>query len=183
MNSSNGTGGPVIEMHHIHKTYTMGDIEVHALRGVSMNVKAGEFVAIMGASGSGKSTAMNILGCLDRPTKGTYILDGKDVSKLSKDARADIRTVDRLCLQGFNPVSERPRSKMSAAYAVRQHRRQRAPQEGEGCSAAGLAGRNNNRTARADSKRVAIARSLVNIRRSSSRTNRRAILTPEPRSR
>src|SRR5438093_6748615 len=82
---------PVIELDHIHKTYTMGDVEVHALRGVTLTIRQGEFVAIMGASGSGKSTTMNIIGCLDRPTRGTYVLDGEDVSEMSKDERADIR--------------------------------------------------------------------------------------------
>src|SRR6266478_7932674 len=82
---------PVIELDHIHKTYTMGDVEVHALRGVTLTIRQGEFVAIMGASGSGKSTTMNIIGCLDRPTRGTYILDGQDVSEMSRDERAEIR--------------------------------------------------------------------------------------------
>ena len=97
---------PVIQLEHIHKTYTMGDVEVHALRGVTLTIGEGEFVAIMGASGSGKSTTMNILGCLDRPTKGTYILDGEDVSEMSKDERADIRCQKiGFVFQGFNLLS------------------------------------------------------------------------------
>src|SRR5881392_1110331 len=78
---------PVIQLDHIHKTYSMGDVDVHALRGISLTIGRGEFVAIMGTSGSGKSTTMNIIGCLDRPTRGTYILDGQDVSQMSKDER------------------------------------------------------------------------------------------------
>src|SRR5688572_21347663 len=97
---------PVIELDHIHKVYTMGDVEVHALRGVSLSIREGEFVAIMGASGSGKSTTMNIIGCLDRPTRGTYIRDGEDVSQLSKDERADIRCQKiGFVFQGFNLLS------------------------------------------------------------------------------
>ena len=97
---------PVIQLDHIHKTYTMGDVEVHALRGVSLTISEGEFVAIMGASGSGKSTTMNIIGCLDRPTRGTYILDGEDVSQMSKDERADIRCQKiGFVFQGFNLLS------------------------------------------------------------------------------
>src|ERR1051325_3915862 len=97
---------PVIELEHIHKTYTMGDVEVHALRGISLTVREGEFVAIMGTSGSGKSTTMNIIGCLDRPTKGKYILDGEDVSEMSKDERADIRSRKLgFVFQGFNLLS------------------------------------------------------------------------------
>ena len=99
-------GPPIIQLDHIHKTYTMGDVEVHALRGVSLIISEGEFVAIMGASGSGKSTTMNILGCLDRPTRGTYILDGEDVSQMSKDERADIRCQKiGFVFQGFNLLS------------------------------------------------------------------------------
>ena len=81
----------VIDVHDLHKIYDAGEMSVHALKGVSLAIGEGEFVAIMGTSGSGKSTLMNILGCLDRPTSGTYTLDGIDVSELDKDARAEIR--------------------------------------------------------------------------------------------
>ena len=81
----------LIETQELSKVYGMGEIAVHALRGVDALVKEGEFVAVMGPSGSGKSTLMNILGCLDRPTNGTYVLDGEDVSGLSKDQLASVR--------------------------------------------------------------------------------------------
>jgi len=87
----------------LHKTYYMGDVEVHALQGVSFSIDRGEFVSIMGASGSGKSTLMNIIGCLDVPTEGRYLLEGRDVSRLKADQLADIRkyTVG-FVFQGFN---------------------------------------------------------------------------------
>src|ERR1700726_709015 len=82
---------PVIRLENVYKTYDLGEIQVQALRGVSLEVRQGEFVAVMGPSGSGKSTGMNILGCLDRPTRGHYFLDGVDVSGMSKTELARIR--------------------------------------------------------------------------------------------
>ncbi|MCC6294079.1 MAG: ABC transporter ATP-binding protein [Bryobacterales bacterium] len=94
---------PIIQLEHIHKVYDTGSVPVHALRDVSLTVEAGEFAAIMGASGSGKSSLMNILGCLDRPTSGRYLLDGADVSHLSKDERASVRNSKiGFVFQGFN---------------------------------------------------------------------------------
>jgi putative ABC transport system ATP-binding protein len=81
----------LMELQGVEKTYHMGDVDVHALRGVDITVEAGDFVAVMGSSGSGKSTLMNIVGCLDRPTKGRYLLDGNEVSRMSRDQLADIR--------------------------------------------------------------------------------------------
>src|SRR5580704_16151486 len=89
--TTNNTGAAVIRLEGVHKTYDLGEIQVHALRGVSLEIHAGEFVAVMGASGSGKSTLMNILGCLDKPTRGHYFLDGLDVSGMTKTELARIR--------------------------------------------------------------------------------------------
>src|SRR5256885_15293647 len=83
--------GAVVKLNNIHKTYHTGDVDVHAVRGVALKIQRGEFVALMGASGTGKSTLMNILGCLDRPSAGQYILDEADVSALDRDQLADIR--------------------------------------------------------------------------------------------
>ncbi|MBM4065936.1 MAG: ABC transporter ATP-binding protein [Planctomycetes bacterium] len=96
----------IVSLETIYKIYQMGDVQVTALNGISMTIKKGEFVAVMGASGSGKSTLMNILGCLDRPSKGKYYLEGVDVSQFSKNELADIRNKKLgFVFQSFNLLS------------------------------------------------------------------------------
>ena len=159
---------PVIQLDHIHKTYTMGDVEVHALRGISLTIREGEFVAIMGTSGSGKSTTMNIIGCLDQPTRGTYILDGQDVSHMSKDERADARCEKiGFVFQGFNLLSrtsalENVELPMLYAGLSSTERQKRAT---DALVAVGLAGREQNhpnQLSGGQQQRVAVARALVN---------------------
>ena len=97
---------PVIKLDAIHKTYHTGEVDVHAVRGISLDIFPGEFVAIMGSSGSGKSTLMNMIGALDRPTGGHYWLDGIDVSTLDRDQLADVRNEKiGFVFQGFNLLS------------------------------------------------------------------------------
>ena len=158
----------VIELDQIHKVYSTGDVEVHALRGVSLTIRKGEFVAIMGASGSGKSTTMNIIGCLDRPTRGAYILDGQDVSQLSKDERADIRNRKiGFVFQGFNLLSrtsalENVELPMLYAGLDAGERHRRAMEALKAVSLEGREANHPNQLSGGQQQRVAIARSLVN---------------------
>jgi putative ABC transport system ATP-binding protein len=157
----------VIRLDHIHKTYYMGDIEVHALRGVSLEVERGEYVAIMGPSGSGKSTTMNIVGCLDHPTRGTYRLDGLDVSQASKADLADIRNQKvGFVFQSFNLVSRTSaleNVELPMIYAgIRARERSRRAKEA--LEIVGLSDKLRNlpnQLSGGQQQRVAIARALV----------------------
>jgi putative ABC transport system ATP-binding protein len=158
----------VIRVENLHKTYRMGDVDVLALRGIDLSIQAGEFVAVMGASGSGKSTFMNILGCLDRPTSGRYFLEGQEVGSLSRDAWAHIRNKRiGFVFQGFNLLtrtSALENVELPTMYngLASQQRRNRAV---EVLSLVGLEQRLDhmpNQLSGGQQQRVAIARALVN---------------------
>ncbi len=161
-------GKPVIDVIDLKKTYTMGEMEVHALRGANIQIYAGEMVAIMGPSGSGKSTLMNIVGCLDVPSGGTYRLDGIDVSKLSDDKLAEIRSKKiGFVFQSFNLLSRTTalaNVELPLVYAgiSGRQRRQRAE---ESLTLVGLGDRLDhkpNELSGGQQQRVAIARALIN---------------------
>jgi putative ABC transport system ATP-binding protein len=161
---------PVIDLQEIHKVYRTGEVEVHAVRGVSLCVQPGEFVAIMGSSGSGKSTLMNMIGCLDRPTGGVYRLDGIDVSTLDRDRRATIRNEKiGFVFQGFNLLARTTaleNVEMPMLYNPRRVTSQEQRQRARTClELVGLAQRGDhkpNQLSGGQQQRVAIARSLVN---------------------
>ena len=159
---------PIIQIENVTKVYTMGEVQVHALRGVSMTVRAGEYVAIVGASGSGKSTLMNIIGLLDSPTEGTYHIRGTEVSKLGKSQLADLRNREiGFVFQRFNLLartSARRQVELPLFYAGVQNgeARKRAL---EALGQVGLRDRSDHRPdelSGGQQQRVAIARALVN---------------------
>ena len=160
----------VIKLDEIHKTYHTGEVEVHAVRGVSLEIVVGEFVAIMGSSGSGKSTLMNMIGALDRPTGGHYWLDGVDISTLDRDELADIRNEKiGFVFQGFNLLS-RTSALENVEMPMLYHRRRISAAEQmeratEALQLVGLGQRADhhpNQLSGGQQQRVAIARSLVN---------------------
>jgi putative ABC transport system ATP-binding protein len=157
----------LIKVENLTRTYDLGDVVVHALRGVSVAIEKGEFVAVMGPSGSGKSTLMNMIGCLDRPTGGRYVLDGIDAGKLSRDERADLRSRKiGFVFQGFNLLPRTPaieNVELPLSYA-RVPRRERTKRAGEALVTVGLGDRLHHLPSQlsgGQQQRVAIARALV----------------------
>ncbi len=170
MVEGNPDSGIAVELDDVHKIYRTGEMEVHAVRGASLRIQAGEFVALMGSSGSGKSTLMNILGCLDRPTRGRYLLDGQDVSHLQRDELADYRNGKLgFVFQSFNLLprtSARENVELPLLYGNRHltnlQLRERADQV---LKSVGLAGREDHHPSQlsgGQQQRVAIARALIN---------------------
>jgi putative ABC transport system ATP-binding protein len=159
---------PLIRLENVKKLYRTGEVDLWALRGISLEIEKGEFVAIMGASGSGKSTTMNILGCLDKPSDGLYLLDGQNVSNLSKDELADIRNRKiGFVFQGFNLLSRTSaleNVELPMLYlGIKQ--KERIARAKKSLALVGLQGKeqnHSNQLSGGQQQRVAIARALVN---------------------
>lgn len=162
-------GSPeIIALEEVHKIYRMGDVDVHALRGISLKIRRGEFLSVMGPSGSGKSTFMNIVGCLDKPSRGNYFLEGNDVSLLDKDELAEVRNKKiGFVFQNFN-LLQRSTALENVELPLIYNgtpTSKRARRAKEALAMLGLEGREKHYPSQlsgGEQQRVAIARAIIN---------------------
>ncbi len=159
----------LIELRGVSKTYDLGEVKVHALRSTTLNIERGEFIALIGPSGSGKSTLMNTLGCLDRPTEGSYLLDGEEVATMSRDARADIRNRKiGFVFQNFNLLARTTALEnaelplLYSRHGGKVNRRKRATEMLELVGLGDRADHHPSQLSGGQQQRLAIARSLIN---------------------